>query len=87
MGHVLNLVVADSTVHLLQAENLFGLVEDFLLSSCYKRMAVWEKETKTKHNASAKLYRLQNIGATRWWSKYKALSSIIDEQFLVSDNH
>ena len=60
MGHVLNLVLADSTVHLLQAENLFGLVEEssVFLSSCYKRMTVWEKETKKKHNASAKLYRL-----------------------------
>ena len=28
MGHVLNLVVVDSTEHLLQAENLFGLVEE-----------------------------------------------------------
>lgn len=53
MAHVLNLVVADSTVKLLQAENLFGLVEEsaVFLSSSHKRMAVWEKETKRKHTA------------------------------------
>lgn len=86
MAHVLNLVVADSTVKLLQAENLFGLVEEsaVFLSSSYKRMTVWEKETKKQHTAHDKLYRLQKIGATRWWSKHKALSSIIDESVLRS---
>lgn len=88
MAHVLNLVVADSTVKLLQAENLFGLVEEsaVFLSSSHKRMAVWEKETKRKHTAHDKLYRVQKIGATRWWSKHKALSSIVDEEFLISEN-
>lgn len=88
MAHVLNLVVADSTVKLLQAENLFGLVEEsaVFLSSLHKRMVVWEKETKRKHTAHDKLYRLQKIGATRWWSKHKALSSIIDEEFLISED-
>lgn len=87
MAHVLNLVVADSTVNLQQAENLFGLVEEsaVFFSSSYKRMAVWEKETKKRHTAHEKLYRLQKIGATRWWSKHKALSSIIDESVLRSE--
>nr|CAI5851138.1 unnamed protein product [Callosobruchus analis] len=86
-AHVLNLVVADSTVKVQQAENLFGLVEEpaVFLSSSYKRMAVWEKETKKQHTAHEKLYRLQKIGATRWWSKHKALSSIIDESVLRSE--
>lgn len=63
MGHVLNLVVADSTVNLLQAENLFGLVEEttVFLSSSYKRIAVWEKETKSKHKAHKKMQRLKKI--------------------------
>ncbi|CAH0557837.1 unnamed protein product [Brassicogethes aeneus] len=86
MAHVLNLVVADSTVKLLQAENLFGLVEEsaLFLSSSHKRMAVWEKETKRKHTAHDKFYRVQKIEATRWWSKHKALSSIVDEEFLIN---
>lgn len=87
MGHVLNLVVADSTVNLLQAENLFGLVEEMavFLSSSYKRIAVREKETKSKHKAHEKMQRLQKIGATGWWSKHRALSSIIDEEFLDTE--
>lgn len=46
MAHVLNLVVADSTMKLLQAEDLFGLVEEtaVFLSSSHKRIAVWQKE-------------------------------------------
>lgn len=48
-------------------------------------MAVWEKETKKQRTAHDKLYILQNIGATRWWSKHKALSSIIDESVLRSE--
>lgn len=85
MGHVLNLVLADSTGKILQSENLFGLVQEtavFLSTSC-KRMAVWQKETKKEHRGHAKLYKLHKIGATRWWSKHKALSSIVDEEFLV----
>ena len=48
MGHVLNLVVAESSGKILQSENLFGLVQEtavFLSTSC-KRMAVWQKKQK-----------------------------------------
>lgn len=49
MRHILNLVVADSTVNLVQTENLFGLAEK--LAIFLKRMAIWDKETKQKHHA------------------------------------
>lgn len=80
MAHVLNLVVADATVHCLQAENLFGLVEETacFLDESHKRMNIWKKQTKERYAGSQQLYRLQKIGATRWWSKHKALGSIID---------
>lgn len=46
MGYVLYLVVADSTVNLLQAENLFGLVVESAVfqSSSHKKMGVWDWE-------------------------------------------
>lgn len=87
MAHVLNLVVADSTVNCLQAENLFGLVEETacFLSQSYKRMTVWEEHTKSRFKGQEKLYRLKKIGATRWWSKHKALTSIIDYESFSDD--
>jgi len=40
-------------------------------------MKVWSELTKKAHTSNDKLRRLNLIGATRWWSKDKALSSII----------
>ncbi|XP_060846214.1 SCAN domain-containing protein 3-like [Rhopalosiphum padi] len=87
MGHVLNLVMTESTTQISLAENLFGLVETsaVFLSDSHKRMSAWMAITKVKHVAHNKLYRLQKIGVTRWWSKDKALSSIIDIN-LVENN-
>jgi len=48
-------------------------------------MSAWMAITKVKHVAYNKLYRLQKIGATRWWSKDKALSYILDIN-LIEDN-
>lgn len=79
VGHVLNLVMVDSSECCVNAEFLFGLVQQsstFLLDS-YKRMKVWSDLTKKTHISNDKLRRLNVIGATRWWSKDKALSSII----------
>lgn len=80
MGHVLNLVIGDSTATCRTAENLFGLVEEsaVFISQSYKRTTVWTNEAKKEHVVHAKLRRLKKIGATRWWSKHKALSAIID---------
>jgi hypothetical protein len=33
---------------------------------------------KSRYSGCEKLHRLKKIGATRWWSKHKALSSIVD---------
>lgn len=88
MGHVLNLVLMDSTFNILEAENLFGLVEEsavFFDASC-KRTSIWQNETKKEHKGQEKLRKLHTIGATRWWSKHKALLGIIDEEFLVDVN-
>jgi hypothetical protein len=80
MGHVLNLVIGDSTAACSIAENLFGLVEEsaVFISQSYKRTTIWTNEVKKEHDVHAKLRRLKKIVATRWWSKHKALSAIID---------
>lgn len=64
------------------AEDLFGLVEQsaVFLSDSHKRMETWTSITSVKHTGHDKLYRLQKIGATRWWSKDKAFSSVMDLQ-------
>jgi len=87
MGHVLNLVMSESTNNLQLAEDLFGLIEQsaVFLTDSHKRMTTWMSVTGEKHSAHGKLYRLQKIGATRWWSKEKALSSIMDLQ-MIEDN-
>lgn len=90
MAHVLNLVICDSTKTCLEAENLFGLVEQsaVFLSDSHKRMSYWKKCTGTNHSSHNKLYTIQKIGATRWWSKDKALSSIIDiHLYSISENN
>jgi len=88
MGHVLNLVMSESTNNLQLTEHLFGLIEQsaVFLTDSHKRMTTWMSVTGEKHSAHEKLYRLQKIGATRWWSKEKALSSIMNLQ-IVEDNN
>ncbi|KAL4098359.1 hypothetical protein QTP88_022988 [Uroleucon formosanum] len=83
LAHVLNLTMEDSTKKIVEAENLFGLVEQtaVFLSDSYKRMEVWKSVTGKNHSGHNKLYILQKICTTRWWSKEKALSSIIDKEF------
>jgi len=89
MGHVLNLVMTENTTYISHAENLFGLVETsaVFLSDSHKRMSAWMAITKVKHIAHNKLYRLLKIGVTRWWSKDKALSSIIDINLVESNQN
>ncbi len=67
MAHVLNLVVADATVNCLKAENLFGLAEETacFLNNSHKRMAVWEKQTKSRYSGCEKLHRLKK----KWRNK------------------
>lgn len=75
---LLDLVVADSTVKVQQAENLFGLVEEssVFLSSSYIRMQIWERETKKQQTTHEEFYRLPKIGATRCWSKEMATDKL-----------
>ncbi|XP_050061585.1 zinc finger MYM-type protein 6-like [Aphis gossypii] len=83
MGHVLNLVICSTDINL--AEDLFGLVEQsaVFLSDSHKRMETWTSITSVKHTGHDKLYKLQKIGATWWWSKDKALSSVMDLQLNI----
>jgi len=85
LAHVLNLTMEDSAKKIVEAENLFGLVEQtaVFLSDSYKRMEVWKSVTGKNHSGHNKLYILQKICTTRWWSKEKALSSIIDKEFTI----
>jgi len=85
MGHVLNLVMTECTTNILPAEDVFGLVEQssVFLSDSHKRMLIWTSITGNRNRAHDKLHRLQKIGATRWWSKDKALTSIMDNILLV----
>ncbi|XP_050064310.1 uncharacterized protein LOC126553187 [Aphis gossypii] len=85
MGHVLNLVMSECSTDINLAEDLFGLVEQsaVFLSDSHKRMETWTSITSVRHTGHDKLYRLQKIGATRWWSKDKALSSVMDLQLNI----
>jgi len=78
-GHALNLVMVDSTECCQNAKMLFGLVQQSatFLSDSHKRTKVWSDLTKKTHKCHDKLRKLNLIGATRWWSKDKALTSII----------
>ncbi|KAL4101007.1 hypothetical protein QTP88_021028 [Uroleucon formosanum] len=78
-GHALNLIMVDSTECCQNAEMLFGLVQQSatFLSDSHKRIKVWSDLTKKTHKCHDKLRKLNLIGATRWWSKDKALNSII----------
>lgn len=49
-------------------------------------MKTWTSITCVKHNTHNNLYHLRKIGATRWWSKDKALSSVIDLQLILNDD-
>ncbi|CAI6346479.1 unnamed protein product [Macrosiphum euphorbiae] len=49
----------------------------------HKRMETLTSITSVKHTGHDKLYKLQKIGATRWWSKDKALSSVMDLQLNI----
>jgi hypothetical protein len=60
LGHVLNLVMVDSSECCKNAEFLFGLVQQsatFLLDS-HKRMKVWSDLTKQTHKSHNKLRKL-----------------------------
>lgn len=80
MDHVLQLVIGDSTKKCRYAEDLFGLVEEsaLFIRQSHKRTLIWSKEVKKVHSSHGKLRRLKTIGVTRWWSKHKSLSAIID---------
>ncbi|KAE9542505.1 hypothetical protein AGLY_003366 [Aphis glycines] len=72
-------LIKNSTECCQNAEMLFGLVQQSatFLSDSHKRTKVWSDLTKKIHKCHDKLRKLNLIGATRWWSKDKALTSII----------
>nr|XP_018915260.1 PREDICTED: uncharacterized protein LOC109042787 [Bemisia tabaci] len=86
MAHVLNLVITDCTANFELLEDLLGLVQDsaVFLSNSHKKMDIWRQQTGKRHKKHDKLYTLHKIGATRWWSKHKAIKALfgnIDDDF------
>ncbi|KAE8737339.1 hypothetical protein FOCC_FOCC017199, partial [Frankliniella occidentalis] len=80
-AHCLNLVLSDCCKNISNCKGFFGLIQTgtTFLSDSYKRMEVWSAAVQQSGKMHTKLRRLQKIGATRWWSKPKALKSILDE--------
>jgi len=79
-AHILNLCICDSCSNL-GAVNLFGLLNrlsTFFLES-FKRMDVWKKTQEQYSSGQNKMKKLQKIGATRWWSREKALTWVFGE--------
>ena len=74
-AHVLNLAATDMVENIIAVKNLMGLLQStatFFSDSC-KRMNVWSEVLGAQAVGSAKLKRLQKIGATRWWSNKRLL--------------
>lgn len=88
LAHVLNLTMEDLTKKIVEDENIFGLVEQtsVFLSDSFKKMEFWKSVTGKNHSAHNKLYRLQKMCTTRWWSKEKTLSSTIDKEFTTKSD-
>ncbi|KAL4105165.1 hypothetical protein QTP88_020437 [Uroleucon formosanum] len=59
----------------------------FFLSDSHKRVETWTFITSVKHTGHDKLYKLQKIGATLWWSKDKALFSVMDLQLNILETN
>ena len=79
-AHALNLVMMDCTACCKVAKDFLGLLQTtavFVLES-YKRMQVWKKVYKYSTTGNQLLRLLQKVNATRWWSKDRALQSILD---------
>jgi hypothetical protein len=80
-AHALNLVMTDCTECCKVAKDFLGLLQTtaVCLSQSYKRMQVWKKINKDSTTGNQLLRRLQKVNATRWWSKDRALQSILDD--------
>ena len=78
-AHVLNLAATDMVENIIAVKNLMGLLQStaMFFSDLCKRMNVWTEVLGAQAVGSAKLKRLQKIGATRWWSKQAALETIL----------
>lgn len=76
-AHVLNLVIGDSTMCAIAAQNVFDLIQQtaVFFSYSYKRTDLW-KRLLSDQVGNEKLVRFQKLGATRWNSKHAALQSI-----------
>uniref|UniRef100_H3AD62 DUF4371 domain-containing protein n=1 Tax=Latimeria chalumnae TaxID=7897 RepID=H3AD62_LATCH len=77
-AHVLNLCVADTVSIIPEAKSLFGLLQyraAIFISESHKCMDAWKADTGDASGAT-KFKRLQKIGETRWWLKYKVLKHI-----------
>lgn len=72
-GHVLNLVIMDTTGSVLSSASLFSLLNDItvFLGDSYQRMNAWEDVSKDVPHR-----KLSPIGETRWWAKDAALTKM-----------
>ena len=78
-AHVLNLAATDIVENIIAVKNLMGRFQStatFFSDSC-KWMNVWSEVLGAQTVRSAKLKRLQKIGATWWWSKKAVLETIL----------
>lgn len=79
-GHCLNLVLTSCAESCTAVKTFFGLVESaaVFMSDSYKRMDTWSKLVQDRNVGNQKLRRLKKWGKTRWYSRPKAIGSIID---------
>lgn len=61
-GHILNLVLADTTGSVVENASLFSILND--VAESWKRMQKWEEMSNDRRHR-----KLAPIGATRWWAK------------------
>lgn len=72
-GHILNLVITDSTCVSITAATLFSLLNAIavFVRDSYKRSDIWNKFNEKDHRK-----KLEAIGQTRWWSKHSAVNKV-----------
>lgn len=77
-AHVLNLVMSDITECTTASISFFGLLNSAanFFKESYQRMDQWVSQLQHLQVGGDKIKRLQQIGATRWWAKDKALKRI-----------
>ncbi|KAL4083556.1 hypothetical protein QTP88_028872 [Uroleucon formosanum] len=86
-AHVLNLVISDTTLSVLNAQNVFNILQKtaVFFSYFYKRSDLW-KRIVSSQDGNEKLRRLKKIRTTRWNSKHHALQEIFHTTSTPNNN-